>query len=463
MDDIDFLSDDSTRDDNSHPRIITLVHESDKLCPQFLISSTNEVTNINKINNIFNITKKYIFQNELLSNLVLIVEIIEIREYKGMVFLKIKDDSGSIASVIYKNNYKQKLEFGNKIQIKCSTDLFRGQIQLNIISYQKMGIGDTNSKMELLKKRLHKLGYFDNKPVLENNYTKIGIISSTNAAGMKDFIHTLDQRCNNKKIYIYPSLVQGKDASKELINAINLANSHNITEILVIIRGGGAKEDLECFNSEELAVAIHQSTIPIVTGIGHQIDTSVADLVCAKSFITPTAVAQNITLENINSKKNLEKILSVINSKIINYLDRYHDYLNEQGNKLEKYRNKFLEQTNNDMISYHDKFKQIKKKFLLSIDHLFEYLTISEQDINKIMSEYHNNISNQSNSHKNKLLAGIDIIGKTIKIYYEKYNLITCPQVFDTSNKQITSIKQIKNGQTYKIKFIDGSVNIEME
>jgi exodeoxyribonuclease VII large subunit len=283
-----------------------------------------------------------------------------------------------------------------------------------------------------------------------------------NAAGAKDFLHTINQRCLNKKLFIYPSAVQGKDAANELIQAIQLANNHNIVEILVLIRGGGAKEDLECFNSESLASAIYHSKIPIITGIGHQIDTSIADLVCTKSFITPTAVAQNITAENINSKNVIDKLVLNTNKKIINYLNNYYEYIVNQENKLNKYENNLVTEVENNRINYLDKANNIKKNLISRMDNKFDYIIDSEEQLNEIFSFYYANINNSLKLYENNLLVNIDKYGQIIKLYEEKYKILSHPRILDKSDNEIISIKKLIKGNTYKIYFADGIFNLKL-
>lgn len=442
INDIDFISDSSHDETNSN----------------------NEINNCNmNISTIFNIIKQQIVTNKSLKKINLIAEVMEIRDYKGMAFLKIKDNTDAITAIIYKTVYKNDFVIGNKINLDCSLDLFRGQLQLVIKSYKSIGSGENNSKLIILKNKLNGLGYFDNKPALETNYTTIGVISSLNAAGMKDFFHVLLQRCCNKKLYIYPCSVQGKNAVDEIRQAIELANRHDMVEILVLIRGGGAKEDLECFNSEELANSIHGSKIPVVTGIGHQIDVSIADLVCIKSFITPTAVAQNITMENINSKSTLNKLLAEINNKIINRLDKYHQYIDYQENKLVKYQNNILDQVENDIDNHKNKINQMKKNIISCIDLKHDYICEQEKYLAELLSSHDSNITQQLSQSKNNLLQNIDLCGQTIAIYEEKCKVLTQPHILDKNGNEILSSNTLVKGQTYQICFMDGIFDLNLK
>lgn len=409
---------------------------------------------------LFDLVRSFILNDKSLSIISLVVDIVEFKEYKGMAFLRVKDDTASISAIIYKSNFIHPLEANNKIKIVGSLDIYRGQIQLNIRSYQKMETIQLD-KLTILKNKLAKLGYFDNKPILENNYDKIGIISSLNAAGLKDFLSVIMQRCYNKKLYIYPSSVQGKDAVEEICDAIDLANRHAMVEILVMVRGGGAKEDLECFNSELLAEAIHRSKIPIITGIGHQIDTSIADLVCAKAYITPTAVAQNITVENINSKQTLNTLVCDIRNKLFKFLNKQYQYLLDMEKKLSKYCNNLLENNNEILLKNRSNIFNTKKRIFSYMNSRFDYLTNSEKEISIALASYCHFVNNKiklcQNYYTNK-----KNVGRIIQIYEDQLNILSKPYILDKSKKEVKLVKDLIKGKKYQIHFIDGVYDLNL-
>ncbi|QGR54272.1 exonuclease VII large subunit [Moumouvirus maliensis] len=412
---------------------------------------------------IYDIIKVSIDSSQLFQNINLTAEVVDIRNYKGMVFIKIRDISGIMPAVIYRNVYKEQLIEGDQINITGKLDIYNSQIQLIVNSYVKTGLGNNNLKLQLLKEKLSKLGYLDNKPILENDYKRIGVISSINAAGLRDFLHVIVQRCTGKQLYIYPASVQGKEAPNEIISAIKLANEHKIVDIIVLIRGGGSKEDLSCFNDEGIAHTIYQSKIPIVTGIGHQIDTSIADLVCVKSFITPTAVAQNITTENNHSKKILNDLRKTISHKIINILNLRKNYLIERENKLNN-RINHLSNHFDDLIELHNNILQNRKQYLITnINNRFKYIS----DYDKEISDWSNNIltslKNNLDNNLKKLDYNLNTFGQKINIYESKIKLITQPKIYDNNGKCINSLDELKTNKNITIKFIDGVYNLKIQ
>jgi exodeoxyribonuclease VII large subunit len=416
----------------------------------------------NKLVTLLEIIHNHILSDKRMKKIILTVDIIEIKDYNGMAFLKVKDETASIPAVIYKSINQNDLAIGDKIKISAQFNLYGNQLQLVIKSYEKNGLVD-NSQFILVRTKLQKMGYMDNKPILENNYTNIGIISSLSAAGMKDFLHIINERCSNKNLYIYPSTMQGKNAANEIINAIATANKHGIVNIIVLIRGGGSKEDLECFNLEKLAISIHCSKIPIVTGIGHQIDMSIADLVCAKSFITPTAVAQNITKENTNSKKILDKLLSSINHKLINHMDQLYECITRYENKLAKCCDNILNDMGSTITLHKNNLNIVKKKISLTMDDTFDYIMQHKNRLDSMLSDYSTNIGSIMTLHNNRLTLGHNMCGQKIKIYDKQHKILTAPHIFDIAGNEIKTLEEFLPGKKYKISFIDGTFDLNLK
>lgn len=426
---------------------------------QQIIPSKNNTISISDILKTINDS---IANNPRIHVIKLTVDVTHVSEHKNMAFMKIRDATGIISAVIYASTYTSLLKTGDKINITGRLTIYNSQIQLIILAYTKIGFDDTN-QFEILKKKLGKLGYFDNKPIVNNNYNKIGIISSINAAGMRDFLHTITQRCRGKQIYLYPATVQGQTAVNEITRAINLANQHNIVDIIVLIRGGGSKEDLACFNEEKMAISIHNSVIPIVTGIGHQIDTSIADLVCAKSFITPTAVAQNITIENLDSGKKIKELLSRIDHKLINFMNLKHEYLVHSEEKISRRHNLIIEQLENIMVNHINNLKNSKIKIFDKISNLFQYITETEINAHNLVSSHINNLDNHISISCNKIIQSMATYKQSLEMLQVKYDKIAKPNIIDCTGKEIKTLSELKLSKSCQICFLDGTYDLKFD
>lgn len=399
------------------------------------------IENINCIQQLF---KKFVSDSKF-KNIDLDVDVVEIKSYKSMTFMKVSDQSGTIKAICYRPI--SDIVIGNKIKIKCSVCLYQTDIQLNILNYEHIGVSEQNKNLDILTKELDLLGYFKNKPELTYDYEHIAIISSTDSAGLKDFLFTINKRCQNKKLYIYPATVQGSAAEKEVSGAINLANKHSICQIIVLIRGGGSKTDLECFNSRMIADSIFNSKIPIVTGIGHQIDLSIADMVASKSFITPTEVGQRITKENIYTKDHVNNLIGQIKNKIIEKMDNQYDYINYYQNKLTKYYS--------ELDTYLNTIKYDKINVADSMNNYYDYITGSENDLKIYERNYIADLEKLVIESDNKIKSSLSMFNHFIILSETKIKQMAQPKIVSTST-EIKLLSDLKKNSEYKIIFMDG-------
>jgi len=188
---------------------------------------------------------------------------------------------------------------GDKIEARCTVTLYeaRGDFQLTVEFVQRAGLGALFEAFEKLKNKLALEGLFDesSKQTIPQHPKQIGIITSADAAALRDVLTTLRRRMPNIPVIIYPTPVQGKGAAQLIANAINAANKRAECDVLIICRGGGSIEDLWQFNEEIVARAIFSSSIPIISGVGHETDFTICDFVADMRAATPTAAAELVT------------------------------------------------------------------------------------------------------------------------------------------------------------------------
>ncbi len=172
----------------------------------------------------------------------------------------------------------------------------RGAYQLVAELVQEQGVGDLQLAFEELKRKLSDKGYFDEdrKMRLPAHARRVAVVTSPQGAAVRDFLRLADDRGWGSKIRIYPTLVQGDKAPKQIAEALAQADGDDWAEVVVLIRGGGSLEDLWAFNTEEVADAIHNMKIPVLTGIGHEPDVSIADFVADRRAATPSHAAQEL-------------------------------------------------------------------------------------------------------------------------------------------------------------------------
>ena len=249
----------------------------------------------------------------------------------GHSYFSLKDPTSSVRCAMFRiqnQSLNFELQDGQHILAKVKVGLYqaRGEFQLIVEYAEQAGEGLLRQKFELLKKKLEAEGLFEpiHKQPLPFIPTKIGIISSPTGAAIQDIFNTIKRRFNLVELLVYPTLVQGQEASKQICQAIDVANNRDECSVIILARGGGSLEDLWCFNEEEVARAVFESNIPIITGIGHETDTTIADMVSDLRAPTPTGAAEMIlpeAAELINTLTNRSRQITQAFSLILKNLD----------------------------------------------------------------------------------------------------------------------------------------------
>ena len=220
----------------------------------------------------------------------------------GHWYFSLKDSHAQVKCAMFKPHNRQlgfQVKDGMQVLIKARVSLYegRGDFQLIVEFLEEAGEGKLRKAFEALKKRLSEAGLFDSahKKPLPAIPRCIGIITSPTGAAIRDILHILKRRFPCVPVVIYPTLVQGDSAAPTIVQAIQLANSRKESDVLILARGGGSLEDLWPFNEEIVAHAIYKSEIPIVTGVGHEVDFTIADFVSDLRAPTPSAAAELTT------------------------------------------------------------------------------------------------------------------------------------------------------------------------
>ena len=221
------------------------------------------------------------------------------RSAAGHVYFSLKDESASVRCAMFRMQ-NQSLDFelrdGMQILARTKVGLYkqRGEFQLIVEYAEESGEGLLRQRFELLKQTLQKEGLFDelHKKPLPKMPKTIGLVTSPKGAAVQDIIKTIKRRYPIVRVIVYPTLVQGNEATKKIASAIDIANQRDECDVIIIARGGGSLEDLWCFNEELVARSIFHSKIPIISGIGHETDFTITDLVADLRAATPTAAAE---------------------------------------------------------------------------------------------------------------------------------------------------------------------------
>lgn len=217
----------------------------------------------------------------------------------GHWYFSLKDATAQVRCVLFshKNQYIDwNPKDGMQVEVLALVTLYepRGDFQLNVETMRRAGLGELFEAFEKLKAKLEKAGLFNpaNKKSLPAFTRQVGIITSPDTAALRDVLATLQRRMPSLPIIIYPTLVQGRTAASSIADAIKIACQRAECDVLILCRGGGSIEDLWAFNEEIVAQAIAASGIPIISGIGHETDFTIADFVADIRAPTPTGAAE---------------------------------------------------------------------------------------------------------------------------------------------------------------------------
>ncbi len=352
------------------------------------------------------------------------------RHSSGHLYFSLKDENCEIRAVMFSSSAR-KLKFvpenGMNVVVHARVGVYPqgGSYQLYVDSMQPDGVGSLYLAYEQLKEKLNKEGLFDeiHKKPIPKYPNRIGVVTSPTGAAIRDIINVATRRYPCVNIVLYPSLVQGAEAPFELIRAIEYFNIANNVDVIIIGRGGGSIEDLWAFNDEGLARAIFNSKIPVISGVGHEIDFTICDFVADVRAATPSAAAEIATTDI----RDILNILSKFESKTKNILN---STLNYQKDRLKKIKNK----------------KVLKKpESILDIARMRFSATV--ENLKSSMTEL--NLNNREKfANINAKLVTLNPMAVLSRGY---------GAVFNENNDIIKSAKMVNVGDCIKVKLYDGN------
>lgn len=288
------------------------------------------------------------------------------RAASGHWYFSLKDAGAQVRCVMFKgrNSY---IDFtpreGDKIEARCTVTLYeaRGDFQLTVEFVQRAGLGALFDAFEKLKNKLSSEGLFDaaSKQEIPLHPKQIGIVTSPDAAALRDVLTTLKRRMPNIPVIIYPCPVQGKGAAEIIANAIRTASQRTECDVLIICRGGGSIEDLWQFNEEIVARAIADCTIPTISGVGHETDFTICDFVADMRAATPTAAAELAT-------PSREAMLSALKQFKIQLMKNMQYALNQRAQTLD-YLSRRLISPSQQIAQHQNQLIQIASRLNMSI------------------------------------------------------------------------------------------------
>ena len=241
----------------------------------------------------------------------------------GHIYCTLKDERSQVKCVCFKNQLrtmKFRPEDGLHVTVRGSISVYetRGEYQIYVENIEPVGLGALQLAFEQLKKRLEAEGLFaaERKKALPLLPNRIGLITSPSGAAVRDVVRILRRRFHNVHLTLYPVRVQGDGAGKEIVRAMQFFNRQQSVDVLIVARGGGSLEDLWAFNEEEVARAIAASQIPVISGVGHETDFTIADFVADVRASTPSAAAELVVQTRREFDKHIAELRGALTEQI---------------------------------------------------------------------------------------------------------------------------------------------------
>ena len=285
----------------------------------------------------------------------------------GHIYFTLKDSSSAISAVMFKGNasrLKFQLQEGMKVILEGAVSVYtpRGSYQINCFNIEPAGQGALALAYEQLKQKLQDKGYFnpETKKQLPKFPRRIALITSATGAALQDMLRVANHRYRDIEFDVYDVLVQGDSAASSIASAIDVASVKNY-DILVVGRGGGSMEDLWAFNEEIVADAIFASVVPVVSAVGHEIDTVISDFVADLRAPTPSAAMQMI----LPDEKELYQYLDSISNQFTQIIEQKIDKKNQELSHLKQlYKQNSIE---NKLTQKIQEIKSLKESFYQQI------------------------------------------------------------------------------------------------
>lgn len=353
----------------------------------------------------------------------------------GHIYFSLKDEKGVIAAVMWRSDAARltfRLEDGKQVVVHGSIGVYEagGKYQIYAKSIEDAGKGDLTARFEELKAKLEEMGMFaaEYKQDIPAYAQKIGVVTAETGAVIRDIYNVASRRNPYCQILLYPSAVQGEGAAEQIAAGIEVLSRTDV-DTIIVARGGGSMEDLWAFNEEVVARAIFQCPIPVISGVGHETDFTIADFVADLRAPTPSAAAEMAVFDYTQFEKELQDYTYTLKNRLEWKLERYKNRAKQYGLKMENLSpaNQLIQKKQN----LQDKADQIETIF-------FDRFRSAKERTALLAERLH------GHSPLKRLSAG--------------YSYVT-----DAEGKSLKSIRQAKEGELLRIHVTDGRIEARTE
>lgn len=394
----------------------------------------------------------------------------------GHIYFSLKDAKAQVRCAMFRNRRMSmtiKPENGLKVLAKVNVGLYepRGEYQLIVEDMEDAGIGQLQKDFEALKKKLAEQGLFDeaHKKVIPTIPQRIGIITSPSGAAVRDIINVLKRRAPHIPILIYPVSVQGENAAPEIIQAIHRADNEQKCDVLLLTRGGGSIEDLWSFNEEAVAQAIYDCDTPIVSGVGHEIDFTIADFVSDQRAPTPSAAAEMVSPERTQQLLQLRQLQQRLITQLQHLIRQQQQRLNNLRQRLsvQNPSNQLVNQTQHvdelelrmqrailqQQRKYSDKLKHLTLRLINQSPK--QRIPFNQSQLSGLEQRLTNAMNQEMSKHRERLNRATS----TLHTISPLATLQRGYSITQKDKKVISSIKSVKKDNLISVLLSDGEID----
>ena len=375
----------------------------------------------------------------------------------GHLYFTLKDDWAQVRAACF--NFKNKLQKtelvdGTQVLVFGKVTIYEknGSFQIVVQKIEQKGLGKLQIAFDKLKEKLQKQGLFDDsiKKRIPQYPNRIGIITSPSGAALRDFLNVIFRRYSTCNVAIFPSLVQGENAPANIIEGIDYFCSTQEVDVIVLTRGGGSIEDLWCFNDEIVAHKIFESSIPIISAIGHEIDWTIADFVADLRAPTPSAAAEMV----IGLEDDLKKKICLIKEKISNIVRTKITFLKQN---LEGLSNHYILKEPTNYITHQSQWID-ELRVRLNQNFIYQF-TFQKNKLTEIVERLSYVFQLRLKLIKQKFgatVAQVEAINP-LKVLHRGYSVTT-----DEKGKVLLNVQKVKMGSKINTRLSEGTVISEV-
>ena len=448
---------------------------------EFIVDHSKEIISVGELNR----SAKFLLEDAF-NNISVIGEISNMsRPSSGHIYFTLKDEDGAIGCAMWRSQ-AIKLNFvpenGNKCILKGQVSIYpaTGRYQLMVKTIEQAGDGNLMQQFENLKKKLDSEGLFDSQNKLSIPFSPkhIGVITSSSTAAFQDILSTIQRRAPSAQVSISPAVVQGDNAPRTLIKAMNRiihfneSNADNKIDVVILARGGGSIEDLWCFNNEELAREISTFPIPTISGVGHEIDFTISDFVADMRAPTPTAAAELVTEFNFKIRDRIDELSSILKKSLLNSF-KSKKLVIESLKLSIKSPLSILREQNQKLDAYELIMKQkIEMKYSKNIQSFKLLLSrLMDKSPKSLFQELNNKINYYENNLRKSIKNNLSLKSFKLKEFNKNLIILSPLSILDRGysiiqNKKgdaIKSYKQTFDGEKLSARLGEGYLEIEVK